>query len=150
MALTNGQKKALHVAARQAEIPEDMRRTIQRRIGGFWSAADKTASREGYIAVMAFYEDRCNGQMGGFTRGYWAAENEKANPTDPLVWRIRREAAAMGLSSDKLDAFLAGPHMSSGACEDVETAPAYWLRKLLQGLIEIRKRSPSPRAASRG
>jgi len=140
MALTNGQKKALHVAARSAGVPEDMRRGLQLRIGGFYSAADATAARQGFIAVMAFYEARCGGRMGACTAGYWAGENAKANPTDSLVYRIRAEAAALDMTEPSLDAFLAGEHMSRGACESVATAPAYWLRKLLQGLIEIRKR----------
>jgi len=144
MALTNGQKKAIHAAARQAGIPEDMRRTVQQRIGGFWSAADATASRQGFIAVMAFHESRCGGRLARCTPGYWSAEDARANPTDSLVYRIRAEASALGMTEAGLDAFLAGEHMSRGACESVATAPAYWLRKLLQGLIEIRKRRHRP------
>ena len=90
--LTNGQKKALHLAARAAGVDEPARRLIQRNVGGFHSAADRTATRQGYIAVMAFYERACGGQLEGFTKGYWTAEDERANPADALVFRIRREA----------------------------------------------------------
>ena len=140
MALTNGQKRALHAAARQAGVDEDQRRIIQRNVGGFYSAADKTASRQGFIAVMAFYERRCGGALEGNTAGYWQAENDKANPTDGLVFACRKIAGRLGLSNGQLDAFLAGRHMSCGACQSLEGAPAYWLRKLLEGLKAIEGR----------
>ena len=140
MALTAGQIKALHAAAREAGVPEDMRRSVQWHVGGFHSCADKTAGRAGMIAVMAFYELRAGGSLRGCSPGYWQSEDARANRTDALVYACRREAEAMGLSDRQLDAFVAGSHMSNGACPDVASAPAYWLRKLLQGLIEIRKR----------
>lgn len=141
MSLTNGQKRALHAAARQAGVDDEQRRLIQRNIGGFHSAADKTATRQGFIAVMAFYERRCGGCLAGSTRGYWAFEDDKANPTDGLVFACRKTASRLGLSNGQLDAFLAGRHMSCGACESIEQAPAYWLRKLLEGLKVIAKRN---------
>ena len=144
MPLTNGQKKALHLAARAAGVDEAARRLIQRNVGGFHSAADRTATRQGFIAVMAFYESRCAsgraGHLPGFTPGYWKGQDETANPTDAIVFRIRREAKALGLNQARLNAFLAGPHMSSGAYDDVTACPAYWLRKLLEGLKAIRRR----------
>ncbi len=99
MSLTNGQKRALHVAARQAGIDEQQRRIIQRNIGGFHSAADKTASRQGFIACMGFYERRCGGALEGNTAGYWQGEDDRANPTDSLVFACRKLAGRMGLSN---------------------------------------------------
>lgn len=140
MSLTNGQKKALHVAAKAAGVDEAARRLIQRNVGGFHSAADTTATRQGFIAVMSFYERCCDGHLRGFTPGYWKGQDETANPTDAIVFRIRQEAKALGLSNEQLNGFLAGPHMSSGAYDDVTACPAYWLRKLLEGLKAIGKR----------
>jgi hypothetical protein len=140
MALTNGQKKALHTAARQAGLGDEDRRLVQRNIGGFYSAADATATRRGFIACMAFYETRSGGQLAGSQSGYWRAEDAKANPTDSLVHRIRVEADAVGMSAADVDAFLASDKMSSGHCQGVNVAPAYWLNKLLSALIAMRKR----------
>ena len=137
MRLSNKQKMLLHVAAAQAGVSEDDRRMIQRNVGGFHSAADTTTTREGFIAVMAFYESRAGGALRGFTRGYWQGQDAQANPTDALVHRVRQEAYRMGMSDRQLDLFIAGPHMSGGACESVETAPAYWLRRCLEALKAI-------------
>ena len=61
MALTNNQKRAIHCAARQAGIDprkqEDTYRLVLWNVGGFRSAADRSARRNGYIAVMAFFEE---------------------------------------------------------------------------------------------
>lgn len=138
--LTNGQKKALHVAARNAGLTDDQRRLVQRQIGGFHSAADRRAGREGFIAVMRFYEDRAGGRLPGCTAGYWAQQDDQANPTDALVHLCRKHAAALGMTVEQLDAFVAGEHMSRGACVDVETATAYWLRRLLEGLKAMARR----------
>jgi len=138
--LTNGQKKALHAAARAAGIDDAGRRLIQRNVGGFHSAADRTATRAGFIACMAFYEARCGGRLMGARTGYWTAEDEKASPTDALVRRCRQEADALGMGPAEVNHFLAGGHMSSGQYDDLATCPAYWLRKLLEGLKAIGKR----------
>ena len=78
--LTNGQKRALHRAARLAGIAEAQRRVIQVNIGGFYSAADRTVTRHGFIVVMAHLErlaaDR--GEMVARTWGYWQAAPEAA------------------------------------------------------------------------
>jgi len=140
MALTDGQKKALHSAARQAGFSDPDRRLVQQNIGGFYSAADRTASREGFIAVMAFYEGHCGGRLAGCTPGYWASEDAKANPTDSMVHRINCEAKALGMSPRQLDAFVAGSHMTNGKFDTLAACPAYWLRRVLQALLEIRKR----------
>ncbi len=147
MPLTNGQKRALHCAARQAGVDEDQRRTIQQQLGGFYSAADPAASRRGFISVMAFYECRCSGRLAGSTAGYWQAQDAQANPTDALVFACRKAGSGLGLSNGKLDAFLAGRHMSRGACESLDTATAYWLRRLLDGLKAIAKRRRAKGAA---
>jgi hypothetical protein len=138
--LTIGQKKGLHSAARQAGYDDDARRMIQKNIGGFSSAADKTASREGYIAVMAFYEGHCNGQLNGCTPGYWASEDERANPTDAITHRINCEAQALDMSPQQLDQFVAGKHMTDGKFDTLAACSAYWLHRVLQALLEIRKR----------
>jgi hypothetical protein len=144
MILSNKQKMLLHTAAAQAGYGgaehEDERRMVQRNIGGFFSAADKTATREGFIAVMAFYEKHCGGQIGDFTRGYWAAEDAKANPLDSLRFRVNKLAAEMGWTPADVDAFLHSKHMSSGIYGSVEEASAYWLTRLLEGLKAIRQR----------
>jgi len=139
--LTNGQKKALHAAARAAGLDDAARRLIQRNVGGFHSAADRTATRAGFIACMAFYEARCGGRLMGARTGYWQAEDEKASPTDALLFRVRQLALKLGMGDVGLSAFLAGPHISSGQYDDVATCPAYWLRKLLEGVKAIRRRA---------
>ena len=140
MGLTNGQKKALHIAAHNLGLTEEERRLIQRNIGGFFSAADETASREGFIAVMAFYEARNGGLLAGNTKGYWKAEQDKACPADRLRYRVEREAATMGWTPAHLDAFLHSPKMTNGLFKTVAEAPGYWLHKTLQALLSIKRR----------
>jgi len=139
--LSNGQKRALHAAARQAGLTEAERRLVQRNVGGFHSAADRTATREGFIAVMAFLEARCGGRLNGCGEGYWRGQDAAANPLDRLRWRIRREAEARGWTEADAEAFLASRHMSGGACRLLAEAPAYWLTRLLQALIEMNRRA---------
>jgi len=138
--LTNGQKKALHCAARRLDLPDDVRRMVQWNVGGFYSAADKTASRQGFIAAMAFYEARQDGWMPGYTPGYWGDEDAKANPADGLRYRCRRLAGELGMDSARLDAFIAGERMSRGGCDGIADAPAYWLRRCLEALKAMRAR----------
>ncbi|HOD79984.1 MAG: hypothetical protein BWX88_02664 [Planctomycetes bacterium ADurb.Bin126] len=147
--LTNGQKKALHSAARQAGLDEQARRTVQRNVGGFHSAADRSASRDGFVAVMAFLEDRCGGCLRGNTPGYWAQQRDQADPGDRLRWRIDQEANALGWTKAQVNAFLSSRHMSGDLFGTVQQAPAYWLSRLLEGMIQIRKRMDSRSAAPR-
>ena len=160
--LTTGQKRALHAAARRAlgdqfdgaEL-EHMRRQIQRRIGGFHSAADRTATREGFIQVMAFYEELCARrgvrlertgghpaakQRGGDPDRYWRDQAAAARPGDALRYRLRAEAARVGMDRAALDEFIRGPHMSGGACADVDSASPYWLRRCLEAIKAIGQR----------
>ena len=146
--LTNGQKKALHCAARQAGLDRDAYKLVIRNVGGFASAADKTANRYGFLAAMAFFEARCGGCLRGNTPGYWAAENGKANPRDPLVYRIREVAGELGMNAAALDDFLAGPHCSSGLYASLDEAPTRWLAKLLEGLKAIHKKRTAASAAT--
>ncbi|HUU90184.1 MAG TPA: hypothetical protein VM238_03125 [Phycisphaerae bacterium] len=138
--LTNGQKKALHVAARRLGLPDDVRRMVQWNAGGFYSAADATASREGFIAVMAVYEARSGGQMPGCTEGYWQAEDRKANPADALRFLVRKAAAELGLDDAAADRFIAGERMSRGGCDGVADATPYWLRRCLEAFKAMRRR----------
>jgi hypothetical protein len=138
--LTDGQKRALHSAARELGLADPDRHNIQRNIGGFFSAADRTATRQGFIAVMAFYESLAGGRLSGSQPGYWQGQDAQANPTDSLVYRIRREAAALGWTDEGTNTFLASTHMSSGACTDLASASAYWLRRTLQAMIQMRER----------
>ena len=140
MNLSNRQKMLLHVAASAAGADEAERRLVQQNVGGFYSAADKAVTREGFIAVMAFWEQRAGGTLDRFTEGYWQGQDAKANPTDAVIHRIRTEAAALGLTPEQLDAFAAGKHMSNGRYQRLDQMPAYWLRKCLQALVEIRRR----------
>lgn len=139
--LTNGQKKALHSAARQLGLLEPERRLVQRNIGGFFSAADRTASRQGFIAVMAFFEAKAGGQIGGSDRGYWQDQDAHANPLDALRHRVNQAAKRMGWSSEDVDKFLASEHMSSGLFATAAEAPAYWLSRLLDGMQAIERRT---------
>jgi len=141
MALTNGQKRAIHAAARQAGIDprenEDTYRLVLWNVGRFHSAADRQASRNGFIAVMAFFEEKAGGQLKRNTPGYWAAEDAKATPRDPIIYKIKQTASQLGLSSEQIDAFLAGPHCSSGQHESLADAPTRWCVKVLEGLKQI-------------
>jgi len=141
MRLSNKQKQALHSAARAAGVNDVSRRTIQWNVGGFYSAADATCSREGFIAVMAFYETQyLQGCVPGFTAGYWARQDREANPTDAVLHRIEQLRAALGLPKDKLDEFIHGPHFTRGLYRGIDELPAVWLRKLLEALKAIARR----------
>ncbi len=144
MQLTNKQKMLLHRVPAALGVDEAQRRIIQRNVGGFYSAADKTAGHVGFAAVMAYYEARSSGKLAGFTAGYWQAaheRNQQTGSTERLVWRIRQEAATLGWDDVRIEAFLSSDRMSSGACVSLTDASIYWLRKCLQGLIEIHKRA---------
>lgn len=132
--LTNGQKRALHVAAREAGLTEEERRIVQRTVGGFHSAADRTATRVGFIRVMAHYEELCGGRLSGKTRGYWASQSDRADPLDAMRYAIREQANLLGWRPEQVDRFLASDHMSSGRYRRVRDAPAYWLHRLLSAL----------------
>lgn len=142
--LTNGQKRALHAAAREAGLGDEQRRMIQGNVGGFRSAADLAATRYGYIQVMGVLEDLAGGTLRGNTAGYWLAEARKAQPDDALRFAIRRQGRLLGWSDVQLDAFAASAHMSSGACESVDAAGRYWLHRLLDALKAIRSRQETP------
>ena len=145
MELSRKQKMLLHTVPASLRLDDEQRRLIQRNIGGFESAADPRATREGFIAVMAFYEGKLGGQAGGFTPGYWAGENARANPTSALAHRLVSEAARFGWTIEQLDTFIAGPHMSSGACDDAAHAPAYWLRRCLEAVKAMATRKERTR-----
>lgn len=145
--LTNRQKTVLHVVPAALGIDEPARRLIQRNVGGFHSSADKTATHEGLAAVMAFYERTAGGCLRGYTRDYWAKADAVKNPTDRLLWRVRRQAAELGITAAQLDAFVAGDHFTRGTFARVEDLPATWLRKLVEALKAIaapeRRRTPA-------
>lgn len=130
------------MAARKAGVDEWARREIQRKIGGFYSAADRAASREGFIAVMAHYEGLCEriGVQLARTPNYWRDEDAKANPTDALVYRVGKQAQEMGLSPEQLDAFVAGKHMTNGRYSTVKELSMYWLVRLTEALRKIAER----------
>jgi len=135
MTLSNGQKKALHAAARELGMNDDERRTIQRGVGGFDSAASPKATRRGFIACMAFFEDHAAGKrICGFSQGYWAEQDREANPADALLWRCRNLASQMGWFEGDLDKFIAGEHMSNGAAPNLGLASAYWLGRTVSAL----------------
>jgi len=138
--LTNGQKKALHSAARQAGVPEQMRRSIQRRIGGFYSCADRTATRWGFLAVMAFLEGRAGGRLRGNTAGYWQAAYEKEDPESALRYKARALAEDLGMDSGDLDRFIASDRVSGGRARDLGSAPRWALRKLVEALKAMSQR----------
>ncbi len=140
MNLTNKQKQALHSAARAAGVTEEQRRMIQYNVGGFYSAADSTVSRGGFIAVMAFYESRCNGTLPGCAPDYWKGQDTKANPTGPMVYLAKMLSSQLGLAPEQLDAFIAGPHFSRGQFHALDDLPGVWLRKLIEALKAMLKR----------
>lgn len=140
MRLTNGQKKALHAAAREAHLDDAGYRTALRNLAGVGSATDPRATREGFISVMAFFEHEAGGRLHGCDAGYWQKEMETARPADALLWRIRRDAAALGWAEADLDAFVAGPRMSGGRFARLADAPAPWLVKILEALKAMRGR----------
>lgn len=142
MKLSNKQKMLLHVVPAKLGITEAERRVIQRNVGGFHSAADKTCTREGFVKVMAFYESRSPERcLPGGTPGWWAAEKDKAaGPDDSLVRRCRQEAFKLGWSEQQMNLFLAGKHMSTGRYRSVDDATRYWLIRLLEAMKAIKKR----------
>ncbi len=135
----------LHTVPAGLGITEAERRIIQRNVGGFFSAADKTCTREGFVAVMAFYESRAPGNcLPGGTPGWWAAQVEKnSEPNDSLIRRIRQEAFKMGWSEQQIVLFLSGKHMSNTSYPSINDAPRYWLIRLLEAIKAIRKREGS-------
>lgn len=138
--LTNGQKKALHSAARQAGLSDEMRRSVQRRLGGFYSAADRTATRWGFLAVMAFLERQAGGRLRGNTAGYWQEACEKERPEDALRFKARALGAELGMDGGDLDRFLASDRVSGGRARDLASAPRWALRKLVEALKAMRER----------
>jgi len=141
MTLSIGQKRALHVAAREAGVEDDgQRRIIQYNLGGFSSAREPTAHREGFLAVMAFYERRAGGQLGHAAPGYWQYEDAKANPLDGLRHRARTLAGRLGLDDLSLDRFVSGRRMTNGLYQDLAECPAYWLRRVIEGLKAMERR----------
>ena len=142
--LTNKQKMLLHVAPGKLGIDAEQRRTIQRTVGGFESAADRKASHEGFAAVMAFYEDRAGGALESYTKGYWAAASRRhadgGGATDRLIHRIRRQADARGWSEVDVERFLASKHCSSGKHLSLASASTYWLSRCLDGMTAIHGR----------
>jgi len=141
MELSRKQKAMLHIVPSALGIDEAQRVIIQANVGGFTSAADPLASREGFVAVMAFYEDRAGGRLDGYSPGYWKQADRDATPADRLRWRVRRDAEALGLPAAQLDAFIAGPHMSNGGCTGVGDASAYWLGRTLEAIKAIDRRA---------
>ena len=139
MKLSNKQKMLLHRVPAELGIDDAQRRVIQRNIGGFYSAAGNV-TREGFIAVMAFYEGRSGGRLKGFAAGYWAGQDAEANPTDALIWRIKQQGNRLAMDTERIEAFMGSKHMSGGQYSTLSAAPAYWLRRLLQALIEMTKR----------
>lgn len=140
--LTNKQKMLLHIVPTHLGVDDDQRRTIQRNIGGFESAADKSASHEGFVAVMAFYEDRGGGCLAGYTDGFWTQANEKnvnsgGGNDDRLRWLIRQQAASMSWEENECDIFMASKHCSSGAYQTIGEANRYWLSRCLDGMRAI-------------
>lgn len=140
MRLTNGQKKALHAAAREAHLDDAGYRTALRNLAGVGSATDPRATREGFISVMAFFEHEAGGRLHGCDAGYWQKEMETARPADALLWRIRSDARALGWTAADLNAFLAGPRMSGGRFASIGSTPAVWLVKILEALKAMRAR----------
>ena len=143
MNLSRKQKMLLHTVPNKLGVDPAQRRIIQWNVGGFYSAAD-AVSREGFIAVMAHYEMVAGGDLStmGFhsDRGYWQRECEKALPSDSQREMLRRLAEQIGMAPAALDAFLAGPKMSSGACTGLADCPPYWLGRAIEAAKAILKR----------
>lgn len=143
--LTNRQKMLLHRVPQALGVDDAQRRVIQRNVGGFHSAADTTASHEGFCAVMAFYEGRAGGTLDGFTAGYWQAAHQRneaggGHSTERLARRIRLLAAEMGWTLGDAEALLVSDHCSSGQAKRLDEAPAYWLSRLLDAMKAIAAR----------
>jgi len=128
------------------EVSEADRRLIQQNIGGFYSAADRTASRVGFLRCMATFEWRCGGALPWGTHHYWRQAADEADPLDGLRWRIDRMAESLGWSAGDVDAFLASDHMTSGRYGSVREAPRYWLSRLLDALKAIHARATAQEA----
>jgi len=143
MNLSRKQKMLLHAVPTKLRIDDAQRRIIQWNVGGFYSAADGV-SREGFIGVMAHYEMVAGGDLGrlgfAFTRGYWQAECRRAMPAASQREHLRRLAAGIGMTPDGLDAWLAGPKMSSGACAGLADCPPYWLKRAIEACKAIAAR----------
>ena len=148
--LTNGQKKALHSAARQIGLADELRRSVQRRLGGFYSAADRTATRHGFLAVMAFLEGQAGGRLRGNTHGYWQAAYEKEDPESALRYKARALGADLGMDPGDLDRFVASDRVSGGRAADLASAPRWALRKLVEALKAMRERQCGVRSAECG
>jgi hypothetical protein len=138
--LTNGQKKALHSAARQAGVPEDMRREIQWHVGGFYSAADKTANRYGFLCVMSFLEAKAGGTLAGCTASYWTDHRDRSSEHAATDFAIDRSRQELGWTPADLDAFIASKHMTSGACDSMEQLTHYWRHRVRSALAAMLKR----------
>ena len=143
MNLSRKQKMLLHAIPNKLGIDKAQRRLIQWNVGGFYSAAD-AVSREGFICVMAHYEMTAGGDLGplgfNFSRDYWKAEADKASPADGQREHLRRLAVQIGMTPASLDAWLAGPKMSSGACTGLADCPPYWLGRAIEGAKAISQR----------
>ena len=137
----------LHSIPNKLGVDSAQRRIIQWNVGGFYSAAD-LVTREGFIAVMAHYEMVAGGDLSalGFhsDRGYWQREAEKSMPADGQRELLRRLASQIGMAPAVLDAFLAGPKMSSGACTGLADCPPYWLGRAIEAAKAILKRGGLP------
>ena len=130
------------MAAKAADIDPhgSTYRDVLNNIGGFGSCADRTASREGFIAVMAFFEKRAGGTLPRSTAGYWQEQDVQANPRDAYVHNIHGLARGLGLTDKQLDDFIAGPKMSNGLYSCLDDAPVAWLAKILNALRAMTKR----------
>ena len=144
MNLSRLQKMLLHTVPKCLGIDTAQRRIIQWNVGGFYSAADPTVSREGFIAVMAHYERACGGDLSTIGcrtgKGYWQREADKALPGDGQRQLLASLAGQIGMAPAVLDSFLAGPKMSSGACTGLADCPPYWLGRAVEACKAIAKR----------
>jgi len=147
--LTNKQKMLLHVVPGKLGIDDEQRRTIQRTVGGFESAADRKATHAGFAAVMAFYEDRAGGTLEGYTPSYWRHSHERneagGGGQDRLVYLIRQQATQMGWSAADVEHFLSSKHCSSGLFGKLRQASNYWLSRCLDGMKAMAKRQANGR-----
>jgi rubrerythrin len=56
-------------------------------VGGFYSSADKTANRYGFLCVMSFLEAKAGGTLAGCTASYWTDHRDRHR--DPA--RVQRQ-----------------------------------------------------------
>jgi len=148
MRLSAKQVRAAAMAARHCGLDDAARRLVQANIGGAMSLRAPTWTREGYCALMAWYEGKCAGRtLPGFTAGYWTAQAHTVRPSDALGHRLRQAAAALGWDAATLDAFIAGPHMSRGAALDVASASLYWLTRCLEAVKAMARRAGTGHSA---